>query len=154
MSNVGRNGKYVFTKITLKYVDCDLLLQSSKFQRKGKIMQQRRVEVKSIKQQTKYEKEFYRQGWNEADVPLTTPVKADRGASKAEENKKGEIKAKKGVVPIFFATDNKYLPFLAVTLESIWENSSREYEYEMYVLHSGIDKDYEEKILRYNEIEE
>ena len=151
MSNVGRNGKYVFTKITLKYADCDLLLQSSKFQRKGKIMQQRRVEVKSIMQQTKYEKEFYRQGWNEADVPLTTPVKADRGASKAEENKKGEIKAKKGVVPIFFATDNKYLPFLAVTLESIWENSSHEYEYEMYVLHSGVDKEYEEKILRYNE---
>ena len=61
MSNIGRNGKYAFTKITLKYVDCDLLLQSSKFQRKGKIMQQRRVEAKSIMCQTKYEKEFYRQ---------------------------------------------------------------------------------------------
>ncbi len=94
---------------------------------------------------------FCRLGWNEADVPLTTPVKADRGASKAEENKRGEAKEKKGIVPIFFATDNKYLPFLSITLESIWENSSREYDYEMYVLHSGVDKDYEEKILRYNE---
>lgn len=116
-------------------------------------MQQRRVEAKKIMCQTKHEKEFLRRGWNESDVPLTTPVKADRGASKAEENKRGGVKAKKGIVPIFFATDNKYLPFLAITLESIWENSSREYDYEMYVLNSGVDEEYKEKILRYNERE-
>ena len=94
-----------------------------------------------------------RLGWNEADVELPTPALADRGASKAAENKLGVKKEKKGVVPIFFATDNNYLPFLSVTLESLWENSSREYEYEMYVLHSGIREDYKEMILRYNEKE-
>ena len=94
-----------------------------------------------------------RLGWNEADVEILTPAKSDRGASKAEENRKGGAKVKKGTVPIFFATDNNYLPFLSITLESIWENSSREYDYEMYVLHSGIREDYQEKILRYNEKE-
>ena len=91
-----------------------------------------------------------RRGWNEANVSIKTPLKADRGASKAKENKKGAPKTKKGIVPIFFATDDNYLPFLSVTLESIWENSSHEYDYEMYVLHSGVRSEYEEKILRYN----
>ncbi|MBR2646909.1 MAG: hypothetical protein IKD47_05085 [Clostridia bacterium] len=103
--------------------------------------------------QTENVTKIYRKGWNEADVELLTPLKADRGESKAAENKKGERKAKKGIVPIFFATDDNYLPFLSITLESIWENSSREYDYVMYVLHSGVRKEYEEKILRYNEKE-
>ena len=54
-----------------------------------------------------------RMGWNEADVEILTPAKADRGASKAEENKNGALKNKKGTIPIFFATDNNYLPFLS-----------------------------------------
>lgn len=91
-----------------------------------------------------------RRGWNEADVEICTPLKADRGASQKEENKKGISKIRKGVVPLFFATDDKYLPFLAVALESILENSSHEYDYEVYVLHSGVKKDYEKKLLRYN----
>ena len=93
----------------------------------------------------------YRRGWNEADVKHPTPWKSEFGASKKEENEKNGVPAiKKGVVPIFFATDDNYLPFLSITLESMWENSSREYDYEMYVLHSGIRQDYQEKILRYN----
>ena len=91
-----------------------------------------------------------RRGWNEANVSLKTPLKADRGASKAKENRKGVAKAKKGSIPIFFATDDNYLPFLSVTLESMWENCSREYDYELYVLHSGVRREYEEKILAYN----
>lgn len=99
------------------------------------------------------EKKLCRLGWNEADVEILTPLKDEAGASKAEENKKGTPKTKKGKIPIFFATDDNYLPFLSITLESLWENSSREYDYEMYVLHSGVRKEYEEKILRYNEKE-
>ena len=91
-----------------------------------------------------------RRGWNEANASLKTPLKADRGASKAKENRKGVAKAKKGSIPIFFATDDNYLPFLSVTLESMWENCSREYDYELYVLHSGVRREYEEKILAYN----
>ena len=61
----------------------------------------------------------------------------------------GKVK-KKGTIPLFFATDDNYLPFLAITLQSLWENSSHEYDYEMYVLHSGVRQEYEEKIMRYN----
>lgn len=92
-----------------------------------------------------------RRGWNESDVSLVTPLKADRGESKAAINKASISPVqKKGVIPIFFATDDNYLPFLSITLESLWENSSHEYDYEMYVLHSGVRKEYEEKIMRYN----
>ena len=91
----------------------------------------------------------FRRGWNEADVQLPTPWKSEYGASKKEENAKG-VTEKKGIIPIFFAVDDNYLPFLSVTLESIWENSSHAYDYEMYVLHSGIRDEYQEKILRYN----
>ncbi len=96
----------------------------------------------------------FRRGWNEADVHHPTPLQSKFGASKKEKNKKLDKNAKKkGIIPVFFATDNNYLPFLAITLESIFENSSWEYDYEIFVLHSGVDKEYEEKILRYNEKE-
>lgn len=93
----------------------------------------------------------YRRGWNESDTEHTTPLKDEKGASKAKENASGMVyRKKKGVIPVFFATDDNYLPFLAITLESLWENSSHEYDYEMYVLHSGVRKEYEEKLMRYN----
>ena len=97
-------------------------------------------------------KSICRRGWNEADVDILTPLKADRGESKAERNKteNGKDTKKKGVIPIFCATDDNYLPFLSVTLQSLWENSSHEYEYETYVLHSGVRKEFEEKIMRFN----
>lgn len=38
-----------------------------------------------------------------------------------------------------------------MTLESLRENASREYLYRIYVLHSGVSPDYEEKIRRYSE---
>ena len=38
------------------------------------------------------------------------------------------------VIPVFFATDDNYAPFLGVTLKSMFENASREYFYEVYVL--------------------
>ena len=34
------------------------------------------------------------------------------------------MKKEKQVIPIFFATDDKYIPFLAVALQSLIENSS------------------------------
>ncbi|MBQ9728988.1 MAG: glycosyltransferase family 8 protein [Clostridia bacterium] len=90
-----------------------------------------------------------RRGWNEADVLIETPLKADRGASVKGTNK-AAIANKKGVIPLFFATDDNYLPFLSISLESILENSSKEYDYNVYVLHTGVKKDFEEKIFRYN----
>ncbi len=93
----------------------------------------------------------FRRGWGESDVQIKTPVYADCGASAKEKNKTvGDKKGKKGLIPLFFATDDNYLPVLSVTLESILENSSHEYAYKIHVLHSGVRKDYEEKILRYS----
>ena len=54
-------------------------------------------------------------------------------------------KAKK-VVPVFFAADEKYVPYLAVTLQSIKERVSCENEYRIYVLHAGMKGEGAEKI--------
>ena len=95
-----------------------------------------------------------RRGWNEADSILDTPQKAEVGASMRGVNAIADeaktVAQKKGIVPVFFATDNNYLPFLAVTLESILENSSRDYDYKIYVLHSGVCDKYREAIERYS----
>ena len=37
------------------------------------------------------------------------------------------MKASKGIVPIFFACDDKYVKFTMVTLKSIMENASKDY---------------------------
>ncbi|MGL4948761.1 MAG: glycosyltransferase family 8 protein [Anaeroplasmataceae bacterium] len=39
-------------------------------------------------------------------------------------------------LPIFFSVDDLYLPFLAATLKSLQENASKNYEYELIVLHN------------------
>ncbi|MDD6995442.1 MAG: glycosyltransferase family 8 protein [Candidatus Borkfalkiaceae bacterium] len=54
-------------------------------------------------------------------------------------------KAKK-IVPVFFAADDKYVPYLAVTLQSIKEHASNENEYRIYVLHAGVSGAGSEKI--------
>lgn len=38
------------------------------------------------------------------------------------------------VIPVFFATDDNYVPFLAVSLTSMLENASKDYNYKVYVL--------------------
>ena len=42
------------------------------------------------------------------------------------------------VIPIFFAIDDGYVPFLAVALESLIENSSKQYYYSIKVLYTNI----------------
>lgn len=44
-------------------------------------------------------------------------------------------------VNIFFACDDNYIPFLAVTLQSIKENCNKNKYYKIFVLNSGISKD-------------
>ena len=89
-----------------------------------------------------------RLGWNEADHQIKTPLCDERGRSVKGKNKTGE---KKGIIPLFFATDDNYLPFLAVTLQSLRENSSLDYDYKIYVLHSGVRKEFEEKIMHFSQ---
>ena len=49
-------------------------------------------------------------------------------------------------IPIFFASDNNYAPYLAVTLKSLLANASPDYFYKIHVLTSHIDSDYKDKI--------
>ena len=53
------------------------------------------------------------------------------------------------VIPIFFAVDDGYIPFLAVTLESMLENASKDYYYIIKILYTNISDENKEKILKY-----
>ena len=54
-------------------------------------------------------------------------------------------------IPIFFSTDDNYIPFLDVAISSLIDNASREYEYRIIVLNTGLNEKNVEKIKR-NEI--
>lgn len=56
----------------------------------------------------------------------------------------------KKIIPVFFASDDNYAPFIAVALESILENSSKDYFYKFYVLTTGINEKYRTVIEEYN----
>ena len=45
--------------------------------------------------------------------------------------------AKQKTVPIFFAADKNYLPFLAVALQSLKQTKTAEYAYKIHVLYTG-----------------
>lgn len=55
----------------------------------------------------------------------------------------------KNVIPIFFAVDNVYIPFLAVTINSLLKNASTNYKYELKVLYTNISEENKQKILKY-----
>ena len=48
---------------------------------------------------------------------------------------------KRNEIPIVFATDKNYLPFLTVALKSIQEHSSLDYLYKIYIFHETLDID-------------
>lgn len=52
-------------------------------------------------------------------------------------------------IPIFTATDDNYIPFLAVTLQSMLDNSSKDYNYSIKVLNSGISEENIAKIKKF-----
>ena len=62
-----------------------------------------------------------------------------------------EVKHTKGEIPIFFSTDNNYVPFLDVTIRSLIANASRDYKYHIVVLNTGLD---EERIGKIKEMED
>lgn len=49
-------------------------------------------------------------------------------------------------VPVFFATDDNYAPFLAVTFKSILDNASKDFSYKFYVLTTNLSSSYEKRI--------
>lgn len=90
-----------------------------------------------------------RRGWGEANADILTPAVCDFGKSK--KGIPSKITENRETIPLFFAVDDNYLPFLSIALKSIRENSSRDYDYRIYVLHSGLRADYTETILRMSE---
>ena len=57
-------------------------------------------------------------------------------------------KTLKKEIPVFFASDDNYLPFLDVTLVSLIEHASREYFYSIYVLNTGLSEEGQNRIKR------
>ena len=53
------------------------------------------------------------------------------------------------VIPIFFAVDDGYVPFLAVALESLIRNSSKNYYYAIKILYTNIEERNKKKIAKY-----
>lgn len=51
-------------------------------------------------------------------------------------------------IPIVFSCNERYLPYLGVTIQSIVDNSTSSHHYDLYVLHSGISAVSQEKIVR------
>lgn len=84
-------------------------------------------------------------GWSETSARVYKPQESagrKRARAKAKEKK---------VVPVFFAADDNYLPFLAVSLKSVKENSSENSVYKIYILHSGLKGNDAEKIMKLDE---
>ena len=61
--------------------------------------------------------------------------------------KKTTIKNKEAV-PIFFAVDDRYAPYLAVALSSLTENASPNFEYRVYVLIDRLSEENRQKLKR------
>ena len=57
--------------------------------------------------------------------------------------------AKRKEIPIFLATDDNYIPFLAVTLQSMIENASKKYDYKVKILHTSVNAENIAKIMKY-----
>lgn len=50
-------------------------------------------------------------------------------------------------IPIFFAIDSSYVPFVSVAIKSISENSSKDYDYKIIILHQELSKENKQDIM-------
>lgn len=55
-------------------------------------------------------------------------------------------KENKQIIPIFFASDNNYVPFLSVAIKSLLSNASNHYFYNIHILTEGLDDEKAEKL--------
>lgn len=58
---------------------------------------------------------------------------------------------KKQNIPIFFSSDNNYVPFLAVAINSLIENASKDYSYDIIILNSGLSAKNIERIKKFED---
>lgn len=54
-------------------------------------------------------------------------------------------------IPIFFSSDDNYIPFLAVAITSLVNNASKEYKYDITVLNTGVSDENKERIKKLQE---
>lgn len=54
-------------------------------------------------------------------------------------------------IPVFFSVDDNYVPWLSVALKSLIHNASRQYRYELVILHEGLP---EESLMRLKSLSE
>jgi len=59
------------------------------------------------------------------------------------------MKQDKKIIPIFFAIDDAYTPFLAVALQSLLDNASSEYQYLIKILHTNVQEEHQNQIKKY-----
>ena len=52
-------------------------------------------------------------------------------------------------IPIFFAIDDGYTPFLAVAIQSLIDNANKENKYLIKILHTNVQKEHMEQIKKY-----
>ena len=66
-------------------------------------------------------------------------------------NKKGKkvMNKEKRIIPIFFAIDDSYTPFLAVALQSLIDNASKEYNYLIKILHTNVQEENQKEIKKF-----
>lgn len=50
------------------------------------------------------------------------------------------------IIPIFFASDDNYVPFLSVAIKSLIENANKSYKYDIIILNSGLTKENMDRI--------
>ena len=55
----------------------------------------------------------------------------------------------KEIIPIFFAVDDKYIPFLSVTLQSLVDNTTKDNFYLIKILYTNVTEESKEKINKY-----
>lgn len=58
----------------------------------------------------------------------------------------GNMKEKE--IPVFFSTDDHYIPFLDIAIASLIENASKEYQYRIIVLNTGLRKENVDQVMR------
>ncbi len=51
-------------------------------------------------------------------------------------------------IPVFFACDSGYLPYLSVAIHSLIQNANKDRQYQLYVLHTGVGEVEKERITK------
>ncbi len=51
------------------------------------------------------------------------------------------MKSNRPLIPIFFAIDNDYAPYLSVAIASLIENASMEYDYKIHIIHQELSEE-------------